>query len=426
MAMRGPLRRELRKYRRGQCGVMPGFRGRKQYVTGAVPGPVYGGYPTDLYMWNTPRDYHPNMNAPAAQSDEYIADPDWDSHHVPPSQPQRLFLPFPEHERAEVPSDYEQTKAFSEFFLKFMEAQYQPLAEGEEPPTLASIWQNHMMEEAQPHSGMEDDQEDLSGVDVLAEQTPEVLQRFWDITAALGHLQDVFPEDHPDIVNLRAAAHEILEHPELLPQPEDFGVELTESKLGTGDPYAMDTIDEPQVPGMAHMAEGMLQQHDAAFEQVMQMFDHVIEAPALGFDEGPGMASSEYSDLEAVLGAPEAGCVETGGLEQMLDQEDPSGAPPMEAMLQGNLARVMGIDVGFSDVLPEADGFAPMTPEDEIGQAIDMAAGQPEMEQEPDPFQMQYDPFPTAQQLFDQQMQYMDNPFMMPGMGPMPGPAPGM
>ena len=99
MAMRGPLRRELGKYRKGRSGTTPwspGFRGSKQYVTGAVPGPVHGGYPVDLYMWGMPRDYHPNINAPAAQSDEYMVDPDWESHHIPHSHQPHLFRPFPE------------------------------------------------------------------------------------------------------------------------------------------------------------------------------------------------------------------------------------------------------------------------------------------------------------------------------------------
>ena len=76
--------------------------------------------------------------------------------------------------------------------------------------------------------------------------------------------------------------------------------------------------------------------------------------------------------------------------------------------------------------MSEADHLGLMTPEDEINQAMDAATGQPDIEQEPDPFQMQYDPFQQAQQMFDEQMQYMDNPFMMPGMGPMQGSAPGM
>ena len=56
----------------------------------------------------------------------------------------------------------------------------------------------------------------------------------------------------------------------------------------------------------------------------------------------------------------------------------------------------------------------------EIEQAIDQVAGRMAPE---------FDPYMMAQQIFDEQMQYMDNPFLMPGMmpmGPMYGPAPGM
>ena len=63
MAMRGSLRRELRKYRKGRAGTMPSLPGRRHYVTAAVPGPVHGTYPADLYMWGVPRSYHPNINA---------------------------------------------------------------------------------------------------------------------------------------------------------------------------------------------------------------------------------------------------------------------------------------------------------------------------------------------------------------------------
>ena len=85
----------------------------------------------------------------AAQSDEYITDVDWESHQVPHAHQDRLFLPFPEHEPIESTPDYDQTRAFSEFFLKAMEVQYQPVTEGQEVPTLADIWHEHMTEEAE-------------------------------------------------------------------------------------------------------------------------------------------------------------------------------------------------------------------------------------------------------------------------------------
>ena len=47
-------------------------------------------------------------------------------------------------------------------------------------------------------------------------------------------------------------------------------------------------------------------------------------------------------------------------------------------------------------------------------------------EMEMDPFQMQYDPYAIAQHIFDDQMQYMSNPLLMPmPPGPPPDPMPG-
>jgi len=149
----------------------------------------------------------------------------------------------------------------------------------------------------------------------------------------------------------------------------------------------------------------------------------LLETPEFGLDEGPDMAPDGHADLEAMLGTPEAAFAEPGGVEQVIEQEGPLGAPPAEIMEQDMMPDAMGPDMGIPGAMPEAGSFAGMTPEDEINQAMDAVAGQPgpqEMEPEPDPFQMQYDPFATAQQVFDRQMQYMDNPFMMPG------PAPGM
>lgn len=419
MAMRGPLRRELRKYRKGRAGTMPNVPGRRHYVTGAVPGPVHGTYPADLYMWGVPGSYHPNMNAPAAQSDEYITDADWESHQVQHSHQERLFPPFPEHEPIESTPDYDQTRAFSEFFLKAMEVQYQPVVEGQKVPTLADIWHEHMMEEAEQDAVMQDGFDGLMGLETSPEQTQKDLPELWDIADALGHLQNVFPENHPDIVHLRAAAHEILEHPERLPQVEDFGVEFAESRLGSGNPYEMDLVDEPEMPEMAYPEEGL-------FEQQIQTAGDVLESPVFGFDQEPDLAPDGYADLEAMLGTPEAGLAEPGGLEQMIQQEGPFDAPLAEIIEQDIMPDAVGPDMGIPGFMPEADRLGLMTPEDEVNEAMNVVAGQPEMDQEPNPFQAQYDPFTTAQQMFDEQMQYMDNPFMMPGMGPMQGPAPGM
>ncbi len=407
MAMRGPLRRELGKYRRGRPGMIPGssgFRGGRHYAAGAVPGT----YPTDLYMWGVPRDYHPNMNSPAAQSGEYVTDPEWESHHVPFSREDRVLRPFPPTEPREPDFDYDNAQAHSEFFLKAMEAQYRPLADGQEAPTLADIWQEHMMEQSEPQLVSEEPPEALSGLDSLPEQTQKDPPELWEIVDTLSHLQKVFPEDHPDIVNLRAAAHEILEHPERLPQLEDFGIESTESKLGLGNPYAADLFGELEPE---------------------QRVDPKPDALGYGLDEGPSVPADEYGGLEALLGMPEVAFDGPDGPEQVIEADDPFEVPLNEMGMPDAGPDVMDADLGVPGLVADTDNFGPMMPEDEIHQAIDGVMRQPgplDLDEEPDPFGMQYDPFAAAQQIFDQQMQYMDNPFMMPGMGPMPGPAPGM
>jgi hypothetical protein len=407
MAMRGPLRRELGKYRRGQHSMTPSFVGGRHYVTGAVPGPVHGGYPADLYMWGVPQSYHPNLNAPAARSDEYVTDPDWESHQVPFSRQDRVLRPFPEPEPAEPEFDYDEAKAHSDFFLKAMEVQYASLAEGEEVPTLADIWREHFSPETELEPEVGEHIDGPAGMDVSPEQRG--LPAFWEIADALGQLQKVLPEDHPDIVNLRAAAHEILQHPELLPQPEDFGVEWIESRLGSGDPYEVDLFGEPvqEAGQMGYGVDGLFEQQETAFEQQMQTLDGLLEAAEPGPDIMP--ATEMAGGLDAVVEA-EDGYPGPGGLEQVIE-EDVFGAGPVGlGQEQPETTESLVPD-------PLADNAYGLTPEDEITQAMSHIAGL--AEQEPDPLA-------AAQQMFDEQMQYMDNPFLMPGMSPMMGPAPGM
>ena len=77
-------------------------------------------YNHELYNWRTPREYHPSLNAPAVQSNEYIADTDWESHGIQHSDNPRVFRPFPDTEPEEQIIGYEQSKTMSEFFLKAM------------------------------------------------------------------------------------------------------------------------------------------------------------------------------------------------------------------------------------------------------------------------------------------------------------------
>ena len=82
-------------------------------------------YNRDLYNSRTHREYHPNLNAPAVQSDEYVAGTIWESHNIPCSENPQLFGPLPDSDPVERPITYEQSKTMSDFFLKAMEVQYQ-------------------------------------------------------------------------------------------------------------------------------------------------------------------------------------------------------------------------------------------------------------------------------------------------------------
>ena len=93
---------------------------------------------------------------------------------------------------------------------------------------------------------------------------------FAEIADAIVQLEEVLPPDHPDIVNLRTAAHEWLEHPEFWPNPEDFGVDPGPSKLGTGNPYERAPYEEP---GQAFEPEDTGQNHE--------MFDDAMVGPQM-------------------------------------------------------------------------------------------------------------------------------------------------
>jgi len=97
------------------------------------------GYHHGLYNSNTPREYHPNLNAPAFQSEKYVTDTNWESHHIPHTDEPQFYPPFPDTDPVERPVTYEQSKMMSEFFLKQMENQYQGVENNEEISSLGGI-----------------------------------------------------------------------------------------------------------------------------------------------------------------------------------------------------------------------------------------------------------------------------------------------
>ena len=428
MAIPRSLGNELFRYRRRKRrpldGSVPGlpqerFHRTRRYVSGTPYIPRPGGSHHCLYNWGLPSEYHPNVHASAVQIDEYFNDPDWESHHIPHSQQDKLLRPYPEPEPTENPFDYEHAQAMNEFFLKAMDVQYQHFEEGQEVPSLADIWEGHTAAGLGSNLASDIDTDspaDVSPADEIPSE-PIGLPDVEDMTDALAQLRQVLPEDHPDILRLQTAIEMVSYH----------GV--------TGD------ATEPEMTPAYSAVEPMdnvygrdpFEQQAAAFDQHVQALEDMLAGPEFGPRPSPpmNMPAEPVMGLEAMLAepAPAEGYEQGSEIEQLIEQEDPSAVAPPALMEQDMMLDGMGPDMSAPG-MAETDGFEGMTPEDEINQAIDAIAGGLEPQEiEPNPFQVQHDPFATAQQIFEEQMQFMANPFLMPGMmpmGPMPGPAPGM
>jgi len=426
MSMLRPMRDELFKYgkrkRRSIDGTMPGvpyasYRKSRRYVSGLPYMQKGPSHHHDLYNCGIPREYHPNLNAPAAQSEEYLPNENWDSHMISHSTDPKLFRPFPDLPPAEENITYEKSKTKSDFFLKVMEVMYRPFEEGQEIPSLADIWREHFGADEHDMSDLYMPNSEMT-IETVAESTPDdVARNFIDIAGALGHLQTVFPEDHPDIMNLRTALHDILDDPEAMSKLESIVGDVRPSKLGTGDPYAIDTFEEAE-----QLFEQQMQSIESAFDE--PMFEPAEPYAADMFDEQPEMMFEQL---------PEEAFPEAEGLEQIVEQEHVFGAPAPAFMEQNLMPDEMMADMGMPGAMPESTGYDAGSIADEINQAINEVCQQPLQEEEPDPFQPLYDPYMMGQNVFDQ-MQYMANPFAMPDpygpmglgpMGPMPGPIPG-
>ena len=140
------------------------------------------------------------------------------------------------------------------------------------------------------------------------------LPHFSDIADALIQLKEVLPPDHPDIVNLRKAAHEWLQSPELWPNLEDFGGDPGPSKLGDGNPYERPfTEEEARVfapEDSNHMDQAMIEQ---AIEQTMK--SELAYGPT---SEQP----DAFASMEAAYDQQFAGGLE-GIVQEAMPEEDP-------------------------------------------------------------------------------------------------------
>jgi len=394
MAMRNPPGNGRRSKHRGLDGSVPGlpYAHYRRPTTPPMgsPRPRVGGYHQDLYGWSMAGEYHPNWNAPAVQIDEYVTDPDWESHQVPHPCQERLLRPFPQREAVEPAFQYEQARELDTFFLKVMEIQYRPHREREVMPSMADLFMEHFgglqtdLEEIQDGNGLGDP--DLPPQDPMAKGLPKAE----DIADALTQLRQVFPEDHPDIVRLEAAMQMLTYPTGGLDMPIEGGVGMG-VEIG-GNPYGHSVTEQ---------GDAMYRRHEAVIEQPFGL-------PSPGFGGVDEMCESADMGrgLEAMLSESMSEQTQLGGLDQFIEQKGLLEDLPAETMDQEILP-----DAGGADPMADVAAYDETLAMDEIGLALDQV-----MELRYEPEQMEQDPFAMAQDIFNQQMQFMANPLMMPGM----------
>lgn len=247
-------------------------------------------YNHELYNWRTPREYHPSLNAPAVQSNEYIADTDWESHGIPHSDNPRVFRPFPDTEPEEQIIGYEQSKTMSEFFLKAMEVQYQPFEDGHEVPSLADIWHEHLAETTGLNQEQSSELADMTDFAKEVESTPDIrsmhsIPDIGDLNEALVQMREVFAEDHPDIVRLSTAVRVL----GTIPESARHAADVIADEIN----QAIDQVTERITREMEHDPSPM--QYDpyeiaqSTFDQQMQYMANPLMMPGTMLHPAPGL-----------------------------------------------------------------------------------------------------------------------------------------
>ncbi|MBN2270504.1 MAG: hypothetical protein JXN61_07815 [Sedimentisphaerales bacterium] len=392
MSMLRPMRDELFKYRKRKRklidGSVPGapyvpYRRSRRPVSGLPYVSRGPGYHHDLYMWGNPRDYTPSLNAPAVQETEYDPYEPLDLPRIP-----RAGNPKLPHDIDDVGQDMPTPSYIPQDDLTLTER------------FLTAMGKKSEIERAAPEGPrFKINEEDRSEQTPAASQLPvelrsiDQLPSLEDLKDAFLTLVDVLPDDHPDLVNVRTAMRKVRDHHIALSEAEDAEMD--------NDPLQHDPLAE---------AEQFFDEQMALLEK---SFDEPMEAE--GFFEANGLEA----DLMPDGALPSDFVAEAQTLEGIIEGESPFEAPAPEFM--DIMPDELLPDTGMPYLMPA--GYDVGMIADEINQAIDQVAGQPVSdEMELDPFSPQYDPYMAGQQMFDEQMQYMADPFMMPGMGAMPGP----
>lgn len=386
------LRQELSKYRKRKRGIRNETnlgKGLIRYVTPTtyvsqkpMSHGARGEYSQRPYMSDQPTEYKANIHSPAAQSPEYNPY-EADNVHLLQTNERHFHGRLPAGDISTLLDNGDSNKPVTPFEILSRAAR--------------AMLQNVMSDDTYLTV---DDFVDQNGYEQFLR---DMLPEFSHIAHSLVTLRQSLPEDHPDIINLKEAAHLWLEHPEWWPKPEDFGVEFMGSNLGQGNPYENDEIEQvyDTVRGTIHPPNPLSPQQNAP------LLSNEIEEPAMPFMQSPALAD-------------DAGYA--ANLEQAVETEYAAFDYILQLTEAGMPSELNPADFGVEKVFDQDIGHNIDSAIDEINQAIDQAAN-------PDPFQTQYDPFMEPEYMFGPQ--YMPH-YMVPApmpygpMGPMPGPAPGM
>jgi len=426
MAMRGHLRYELTKYRKGKRhsvgNAVPGipynsFRRSTRHVSGMPSKPVSSGYHHESYMGNMPREYHPRLNSPNIGWNEY------DSHepsHISFARTPPIRTGPSNHFAGNAPGmldipadDLPMDELWS-------------MARGISPRP-----------QERPISMLPDEFAFVNGevrtnLDLRDDLNTRPLPDLSDITDTLNQLEKVLPQDHPDIINLTNAADKLTNG--------QFSAERQPSQAheplsAVEDSYAIDPHEEAA----------------QLFNQQMQILDKSFDLPEPESTESQKMplreASLDTGTFESAEPVTNRGIDEIVQHDEQLLQADQimpmtelvpeSEVFPQETRAESTLEQIVeneatafGPQQQFvaEDVMPVVDMPAPQIQEpmeqdvgygaapifDEINQAID----QIQQQIEPDPMQMQYGPPMMPEYMVDPMQQFMAD-YMMPGFGPM-------
>jgi hypothetical protein len=425
------MRDELFRYRKRKNisldGSLPGipqnnFTASRRHVSGMPHRSGSPGYHHSQYIPDSPREYRPSLNAPSIDWDEYNTNEQAGMHHVPARNNIQTYPPLPDIDERQIPgllSVPQDDMTLEERFLLAMGKrndretipfEHQPrininghnldeaAAIDAHLPDEAFDFDNHALCDAD--SVIHDETEEKpawlidDGPAMLSTLTPEdTMHRFIDITDALGQLQKVLPPEHSDIINLRSAMHDILNDPDAMSKLESLAGDIVPTRFSGMNPYENDDII-PQVNGIQEQ-----------FFEASQLEQNILSQS--GAIEQREVFADDFT---------------ASGLEQIIEDEQAVFSPEPFFAAEP-LMPIPEMEMPFEqNIFHENSAF------DEINQAIDQITEQPMLQEtQPDPFQMQYDPFMERQYMFNPQYRpdYMMPGFdpMNPGFGPM-GPMP--